>query len=84
MRLQIDFVIQSTLIISNSKALSEIFRDIRTSTYQSCRVEEKIIGITTFKKYMYMCNWTLEVRDILKILCNIFHNIFYLLLYFRV
>ena len=31
--------IQSTLVISNSKGLSEILRDIRTSTYQICRIE---------------------------------------------
>ena len=30
--------IQSTLIISNSKGPSEILRDIRTSTYQICRI----------------------------------------------
>ena len=58
--------IQSTLVISNSKGLSEILRDIRTSTYQICRIEEKLIRLTTFNKYM--CNWTLEVRDVLKIL----------------
>ena len=58
--------IQSTLVISNSKGLSEILRDIRTSTYQICRIEEKIIRTTTFDKYMY--NWTLEVRDLFKIL----------------
>ena len=58
--------IQSTLVISNSKGLSEILRDIRTSTYQICRTEEKIIRLTTFNKFM--CNWTHEVRDILKIL----------------
>ena len=58
--------IQSTLVISNSKGLSEILRDIRTSTYQICRIEEKLIRLTTFNKYM--CNWTVEVRDILKIL----------------
>ena len=57
--------IQSTPVISNSKGLSEILRDIRTSTYQTCRIEEKIIRTTTFNKNM--CNWTLEVRDILKI-----------------
>ena len=59
-------VIQSTLVISNSTGLSEIVRDIRISTYQICRIEEKLIRLTTFNKYM--CNWTLEVRDILKIL----------------
>ena len=32
--------VQSTLVISNSKGLSETLRDIRTSTYQSCRSEE--------------------------------------------
>ena len=34
------FYIQSTLVISNSKGLSETLRDIRTSKYQSCRIEE--------------------------------------------
>ena len=76
--------IQSTLVISNSKGLSEILRDIRISTYQICRIEEKITRTTTFNKYMF--NWTLEVRDILKILWKrgeialgaispLFHNI---------
>ena len=60
------YELQSTLVISNPKGLSEILRDIRTSTYQICRTEEKLIRLTTFNTYM--CNWTLEVRDILKIL----------------
>ena len=77
--------IQSTLVISISKGLSEILRDIRASTYQICRIDVKIIRLTTFSKYM--CNWTLEVRDILKILWEreeiaaifpLFHNIFYI------
>ena len=51
-------VIQSTLVISKSKGLSEILRDIRTSTYQICRIEEKkLIRLTTFNKYMF--KWTL-------------------------
>ena len=58
--------IQSTLVISNSKGLSEILRDIRSSTYQVCRIEEKIIWLITFNKLIG--NWTFEVRDILKIL----------------
>ena len=62
------FKVQSTLVISNSKGLSEILRDIRTSTYQICRIEEKIIRITTFNKYI--CNWTHEVRDIFKKYCG--------------
>ena len=33
--------IQSTIVISKSKGLSEIFRDIRTSTYQIYRIEDK-------------------------------------------
>ena len=36
------YVIQSTLVISKSKGLLEIIRDLRTSTYQTCRTEEKI------------------------------------------
>ena len=58
--------VQSNLVIPNSKALSEILPDIRTSTYQICRIEEKLIRLTTFNKCM--CKWILEVRDILKIL----------------
>ena len=64
--LQRQIIIQSTLVISNSKGLSEILRDIRSSTYQVCRIEEKIIWLTTFNKLIG--NWTFEVRDILKIL----------------
>ena len=58
--------VQSFLVISNSKGPSEILRDIRTSTYQICRIEEKIIRTTKFNKFV--CNWNLEVRDIAKIL----------------
>ena len=79
--------IQLTLVISNSKGLAEILRDIRTSTYQICRIEEKVSRTTTFNKFI--CNWTLEVRDIAKILWKreispLFHNIFHLLLDFHV
>ena len=41
---------QSTLVISNSNGLSEILRDIRTSTYQICRIVEKLNRTTTFKQ----------------------------------
>ena len=82
-------LIQSTLIISNSKGLSEIFRDIRTSIYQNCIIEEKINRTTTFNKCI--CDWTLEIGDILKILWKrgeiapleqflLFSTIFYYLL----
>ena len=54
-------IIQSILVISNSKGLSEILRDIRTSTYQICRIKEKIIRKTIFNKFI--CNWTLELRN---------------------
>ena len=60
-------LVQSTLVISNSKGLSEALRDIRTSKYQSCRSEaKKITPTTTFNKWIF--NLTPEVRDILKIL----------------
>ena len=64
--LKVKNLVQSTVVISKSKGLSEILQDIRTSTYQICRIEEKLIRTTTFNKYI--CNCTLEVRDILKIL----------------
>ena len=43
-------LILSTLVISKSKGLYEIFRNIHTSTYQICRIEEKINQTTTFHK----------------------------------
>ena len=46
--LRINTEVQSTLFISKSKGLSEILRDIRTSTYQICKHEEKINRATTF------------------------------------
>ena len=52
---QIDLVTYySRLVISNSKGVSEILRYIRTSTYQICRIEEKIIRTTKFNKYIYI------------------------------
>ena len=42
--------IQSTLVISNSKGPSETLRDIRTSTYQICRIEESTNQTTKFHK----------------------------------
>ena len=71
--------LQSTLVISNFKGISEILPDILTSTYQNCRIKEKINKKTTINKCIY--NWTLEIRDILKILWKrgaispFFHNI---------
>ena len=38
------------LDISKFKRLSEMLRDIRTSTYQICSIEEKINPATTFHK----------------------------------
>ena len=35
------YTVQSTLVISISKGLSEVLRDIRTSTYQVRRIKEK-------------------------------------------
>ena len=48
--------ILSTFVISKSKGLSEILRVIRTSTYQICRIEEKINRTSTFHKSI--CNLT--------------------------
>ena len=53
---------KSTLIISKSKGLSKILQDIRTSTYQICRIEEKIHQATKFHKRI--CYLTPEVRYI--------------------
>ena len=42
--------IQSTLVISKSKGPSETLRDIRTSTYQMCRIEENTNQTIKFHK----------------------------------
>ena len=54
------------LVISKSTGLSEMLRDINTSTYYVCRIEEKMNRINTFHKLI--CNLTPEIRDILKVL----------------
>ena len=40
--------LQSTLVISKSKGSAETLRDIRTSTYQMCRIEENTKRTTKF------------------------------------
>ena len=57
-------IIQSTLVISNSKGLSEILRDIRTSTYQICGKGKKLFAQPHLTN-IYVIG-TLDVRDILK------------------
>ena len=42
--------IQSTLVISKSKGPSETLRDIRTSTYQMCSIEENTNRTTKLHK----------------------------------
>ena len=42
--------IQSTLVISKSKGPFETLRDIRTSTYQMCSIEENTNGTIKFHK----------------------------------
>ena len=62
-----DFIIYSPLLLSRiPRDFLKYFEISVLRTYQICRIEEKLIQLTTFNKYMY--NWTLEVRDILKIL----------------
>ena len=85
-------VIQSILVISNPKGLSEILRDIRSSTYQMCRIEDKIIRTTTFNKYIYVIGLFRYIKNIvgkrrncsLGAISPLFHNIFLLLLDFHV
>ena len=48
--------IQLTLVISKSKGPSKTVRDIRTSTYQICSIEDKTIWTTNF--YKWLCNLT--------------------------
>ena len=54
--------LQSTLIISKSKGPSETLRDIRSSTYQMCGIEENTNRTNKFHKRT--CNVTPLVRNI--------------------
>ena len=56
------FKLQSTLVISKSKGPSKTVRDIRTSTYQICSIEEKTIWTTKF--YKWLCNLAPLIRNI--------------------
>ena len=56
------FTVQSTLVISKSKGPAETLRDIRTSTYQMCRIEENTKRTTKFHKWT--CNLTPLIRNI--------------------
>ena len=56
-------VVQSTLVISKSKGPSKTVRDIHTSTYQICSIEEKKT-IWTTKFYKWLCNLTPLIRNI--------------------
>ena len=66
---KMNFKVQSTTVISNSKGLCEILRDIRTSTYQICTVEEKIYRTATFRKWI--CTLTSEFIDLLLLLLSV-------------
>ena len=55
-------IVQSTFVISKSKGPPETLRDIRTSTYQICRIEENTNRKTKFHKRT--CNLTPLVRKI--------------------
>ena len=50
----LDLQLLSTLVISKSKGLSETLRDILTSTYQICRIEE----IQMDSQISQICNLT--------------------------
>ena len=55
-------VLQSILVISKSKGPAETLRDIRTSTYQMCRIEETTKRTTKFNKWT--CSLTPLIRNI--------------------
>ena len=66
--LRIHFIVFSRFLLTKTNGLSEILPDIRTSTYQICRIEKKINRKITF--YKLLCNLTPETRDLLKMLCR--------------
>ena len=54
--------VQSTHVISKSKGPAETLRDIRTSTYQTCRIEENTKRTTKF--HTWTCNLTPLIRNV--------------------
>ena len=83
--LDLHYALRLIYVIFKFKGLSEILRDIRTSIYRICTLEEKLNWITTFQKWI--CNLTPEARDIFKtivekrrncslgVISPLFHNI---------
>ena len=59
--------IQSTLVISKSKGPSKTLRDIRTSTYQICSIEEKNNLNNQISQMIMLCDF-FSYKYILKIL----------------
>ena len=57
------FHIQSTLVISKSKGPAETLWDIRTPTYQMCRIEENTKQTTKFHK------WTCSLTPLMRNMC---------------
>ena len=56
------YCILSTLVISKSKGPAETLRDIRTSTYQMCRIEENTNRTNKF--FISTCHLTPSARNI--------------------
>ena len=61
LKINLWFIIQSTLVISKSKGSAETLRGIRSSTYQMCRIEENTKRTT--KVHRWTCNLTPLVRN---------------------
>ena len=71
---------QSTLVISKSKGPTKTLRDISTSTYQICSIEEKTIRTTKFHKCLYNVTSLVEIYienivDKGRAISTLFHNI---------
>ena len=63
--------LQSTLVISKLKGLSETLRDIRTSTYQIFRIEENTNRTTKFHNCIHAISCELKSVRSDKILSEI-------------
>ena len=75
------YLVQSTLFISKPKGLSEMLRNIHTSTNQIYKSEEKVNRTTKFSKRICL---TPEVRENIaeKRISPLFHNILLLVVRF--
>ena len=75
MPLRHKILIQSTLVISKSKGPSKTVRDIRTSTYQICSIEEKTIFCILYIENIVLKMGEIAPQEQFFLFSTIFYNL---------